>query len=204
MIVRIEDTDLERSRSSYEKQLFEELVWLGLTWDEGPNEKDMGEKGEFGPYRQSKRFDIYSTHTAQLLAEGKAYRCFCTPEDLEEERKQAIAANRTQVYSGKCRNLNKQETRESLLRGKGYAVRLKLPDHPIRFHDIVRGDLEFAARYSGRSRPGPLGAGGHRGNEPRRPRLQLRGIDRRRADGDHSCDSRRRSHFEHTQAGGRL
>ncbi len=89
--MRIEDTDLERSKSSYEKQLIEDLVWLGLSWDEGPNENDPGEKGEFGPYRQSKRLEIYSTHTAQLLAEGKAYRCFCTPEELEEERRQAIA-----------------------------------------------------------------------------------------------------------------
>src|SRR5580700_12231603 len=84
-IVRIEDTDLERSKSSYEKQLIDDLVWLGLNWDEGPNENDSGEKGEFGPYRQSKRLDLYSTHTAQLLADSKAYRCFCTPEDLEEE-----------------------------------------------------------------------------------------------------------------------
>ena len=147
--MRIEDTDLERSKSSYEKQLIEDLVWLGLTWDEGPNENDSGEKGEFGPYRQSKRFDIYSTHTAQLLAEGKAYRCFCTPEELEEERRQAIAQHRPHIYSGKCRNLNKQEIKESLLRGKTYAVRLKIPDHPIRFHDIVRGDLEFAPETVG-------------------------------------------------------
>jgi glutamyl-tRNA synthetase/nondiscriminating glutamyl-tRNA synthetase len=148
-IVRIEDTDLERSKASYEKQLIEDLVWLGLSWDEGPNENDPGEKGEVGPYRQSKRLEIYSTHTAQLLAEGKAYRCFCTPEELEEERGRAIAENRVNVYSGKCRNLNKQETRESLLKGKPYAVRLKVPDHPLRFHDIVRGDLEFAAETVG-------------------------------------------------------
>ena len=70
LIIRIEDTDLERSKSSYEKQLLEDLVWLGLSWDEGPNEKDPGEKGEVGPYRQSKRLETYSTHTAQLLAEG--------------------------------------------------------------------------------------------------------------------------------------
>jgi nondiscriminating glutamyl-tRNA synthetase len=149
LIVRIEDTDLERSKTSYERQLIEDLVWLGLTWDEGPNENDPGEKGEVGPYRQSKRLEIYSTHTAQLLAEGKAYRCFCAPEELEEERRRAIAENRTNIYSGKCRNLNKQETRESLLRGKPYAVRLKLPDRPIRFHDILRGDLEFAAETVG-------------------------------------------------------
>jgi glutamyl-tRNA synthetase len=148
-IVRIEDTDLERSKTSFEKQLIDDLVWLGLSWDEGPNENDPGEKGEVGPYRQSKRLEIYSTHTAQLLAEGKAYRCFCTPEELEEERRRAIAENRTNIYSGKCRNLSKQETRESLLRGRPYAVRLKLPDHPIRFHDIVRGDLEVAAETVG-------------------------------------------------------
>src|SRR5246127_152830 len=139
-IVRIEDTDLERSKSSYERQLIEDLVWMGLSWDEGPNENDPGEKGELGPYHQSKRLEIYATHTAQLLAEGKAYRCFCSPEELEEERRQAIAEHRTQTYSGKCRNLSKQETRENLLRGKTYAVRLKIPDHPIRFHDLVRGD----------------------------------------------------------------
>jgi nondiscriminating glutamyl-tRNA synthetase len=149
LIVRIEDTDLERSKTSYEKQLIEDLVWLGLSWDEGPNENDSGENGEVGPYRQSKRLEIYSTHTAQLLAEGKAYRCFCTPEELEEERRRAIAENRTSIYNGKCRNLTKQETRENLLRGKTYAVRLKVPDHPIRFHDIVRGDFEFAVETVG-------------------------------------------------------
>jgi nondiscriminating glutamyl-tRNA synthetase len=144
-IVRTEDTDLERSKSAYEKQLIEDLVWLGITWDEGPNENDPGEKGEFGPYRQSKRLEIYSSNTAQLLAEGKAYRCFCTPEELEEERNQAIAQQRPQIYSGKCRKLTKPEIKESLLRGKMYSVRLKIPNHPIRFHDAVRGDLEFAA-----------------------------------------------------------
>lgn len=144
-ILRIEDTDVERSRSSYEKQLFQDLVWLGLTWDEGPNENDLGEMGEFGPYRQSKRLDIYMSNTAQLLAENKAYRCFCLPDELEAERQDAIARNRPPVYSGKCRNLSKPEVRECLLRGKPYSVRLKIPDHPIRFHDVVRGDMEFAS-----------------------------------------------------------
>lgn len=143
-ILRIEDTDQERSKTIYEKQLLDDLVWLGFTWDEGPNENDPGERGEFGPYRQSKRLDIYSQHTAQLLAEGKAYRCFCTPEELEEERKQDIALHRNHVYSGKCRKLHKAEIKENLLRGKTYAVRLKIPDQKICFHDVVRGDLEFA------------------------------------------------------------
>lgn len=143
-VVRIEDTDQERSSSAYEKQLIQDLVWLGLTWEEGPNENDPGETGEFGPYRQSKRMDIYASHTAQLLAENKAYRCFCTPEELEAERQEAIADQRPQVYSRKCWNLTKFEIRENLLKGKTYAVRLIIPDQPIRFHDAVRGDMEFA------------------------------------------------------------
>jgi nondiscriminating glutamyl-tRNA synthetase len=143
-VLRIEDTDLQRSKQSFEKQLLEDLVWLGLTWDEGPNESDPGEKGEFGPYHQSKRLDIYSQHTAQLLAEGKAYRCFCTQEELEADRTKAAVQSRPPVYSGKCRNLSKPEIKENLLKGKWYSVRLKLPTRAIRFHDVVRGDLQFA------------------------------------------------------------
>lgn len=143
-VLRIEDTDLERSKQAYEKQLIQDLVWLGLNWDEGPNENDPGETGEFGPYRQSKRLELYASHTAQLLAEDKAYRCFCTPEELEAERQEAIADQRPQVYSRKCWGMTKLDIRENLLKGKTYSVRLIIPDHPIRFHDIVRGDIEVA------------------------------------------------------------
>jgi len=131
-VLRIEDTDLDRSKTNYEKQLLQEIAWLGLNWDEGPNENDNGETGEVGPYRQSKRIDIYATHTAQLLAEGKAYRCFCTPEELEEERQLAIAEHRPQVYSGRCRVMSKFDVKENLLRGKLYSIRLQIPDRPIR------------------------------------------------------------------------
>ena len=148
-VLRVEDTDLERSKSTYEQQLLQDLVWLGLDWDEGPNENDTGEKGEFGPYRQSKRLEIYASHTAQLLAEGKAYRCFCTPEELEAERQHAAAEQRPYVYSRRCLNLSKIETRENLLRGKMYSIRLKIPDQPIRCHDMVRGDLEFDSETMG-------------------------------------------------------
>lgn len=144
-ILRIEDTDLERSEARYEKQLIEDLIWLGLTWDEGPDEVGSGEKGILGPYRQSKRLDIYARHTEQLLAEHKAYRCFCTPEELEEEHKRAVAEHGPQIYSGKCRRLSETQVQENLAKGKPFAVRLKIPGHTIRFHDIVRGDLEFAS-----------------------------------------------------------
>lgn len=143
-VLRIEDTDLDRTKTNYEKHLLQELVWLGLNWDEGPNENDTGESGDVGPYRQSKRMDIYATHTAQLLAEGKAYRCFCTPEELEEERQLAIAERRPQIYSGRCRVMSKFDIKENLLRGKTYSIRLQIPDRPVRFHDAIRGNLEFA------------------------------------------------------------
>jgi nondiscriminating glutamyl-tRNA synthetase len=143
-ILRVEDTAMDRSKTNFEKQLIDDLAWLGLTWDEGPNESAPGESGEFGPYRQSERLEIYSNHTIRLLADSKAYRCFCTEEELEAERQRAIAQQNPRIYSGRCRNLSKAEVKENLLRGKSYSVRLRIPDQPIRFHDIVRGNLEFA------------------------------------------------------------
>src|SRR6202034_4514450 len=100
-LLRIEDTDLERSQAVYEKQLIEDLHWLNLDWDEDPEAKS-GSEGPFGPYRQSERLAIYAEHTQQLLAEGKAYRCFCTAEELEAERALAVREHRPQVYSGRC------------------------------------------------------------------------------------------------------
>ena len=145
LILRIEDTDQERSTNTFEKQLLDDLAWLGITWDEGPDLNDPAEKGNVGPYRQSKRAEIYSQHTIQLLAEGKAYRCFCTQEQLDEEKRRALADNRPAVYSGRCRELTRAEVKENLLRGRWYTVRLRLPDHPLRFHDALRGDVEVAA-----------------------------------------------------------
>ena len=144
-LLRIEDTDLERSEARYEAQLIEDLRWLGLDWDEGPGEAGQPEKGSFGPYRQSARLDIYAEHTERLLAEDKAYRCFCTTEELEAERKLAAAEHRPQIYSRRCRALSAATIKENLAAGKPYAVRLKIGDDPLRFHDLVRGTVEFAA-----------------------------------------------------------
>ena len=144
-ILRIEDTDLERSEARYETQLIEDLRWLGLDWDEGPGASGAPDKGDRGPYRQSERLAIYAQHTERLLAEGKAYRCFCTAEELEAERAQATAANLTQIYSGRCRSLSHDAIAQNLAEGKPYAVRLRIEDHPLRFHDLVRGPVEFAA-----------------------------------------------------------
>jgi nondiscriminating glutamyl-tRNA synthetase len=149
-LLRIEDTDLERSETRYESQLIEDLRWLGLDWDEGPGtgcpgEPSEKETGEFGPYRQSERLAIYAEHTERLLAEDKAYRCFCTAEELEAERALASAEHRSQAYSGRCRHLSATEIDQNLSAGKPFAVRLRIEDHPLRFHDLVRGEVEFAA-----------------------------------------------------------
>jgi nondiscriminating glutamyl-tRNA synthetase len=143
-LLRIEDTDVERSEVRYEAQLIEDLRWLGLDWSEGP---EIG--GPYAPYRQSARLEIYEQHTRQLLDQGKAYRCFCTAEELEAERHVALREHRTQVYSGKCRILAPDEAMTRAAAGEPFAVRLAVPDAPLRFHDIVRGDVEFASEAVG-------------------------------------------------------
>jgi glutamyl-tRNA synthetase len=145
-ILRIEDTDLERSEARYETQLIKDLRWLGLDWDEGPGlAAGEPEMGSFGPYRQSKRLAIYAEHTERLLAEGNAYRCFCTTEELEVERARAVAEHGPQVYSGRCRALQSAEIEKNLAAGKPFSVRLKIGTEPLRFHDLVHGPVEFAA-----------------------------------------------------------
>ena len=143
-LLRIEDTDVERSEVRYEAQLIEDLRWLGMDWNEGP---EIG--GPYAPYRQSERLAIYQQHTEQLLGEGKAYRCFCTAEELEQERQLALRDHRTQVYSGKCRALTPAEAIARAAAGETYAVRLAVPEAPLRFHDIVRGDVEFLSEAVG-------------------------------------------------------
>ena len=143
-ILRIEDTDLDRSEAVYETQLIEDLRWLGLDWDEGPATAS-GAEGPHGPYRQSERLAIYAEHTARLLGEDKAYRCFCTADELEVERKFCIAEHRPQVYSGRCRAFTPEQVAENLAAQKPFAVRLKIGWEPLRFHDLVRGTVEFAA-----------------------------------------------------------
>ncbi len=137
-VLRIEDTDLDRSEARHEAALIEDLQWLGLEWDEGP-----GVEGPHAPYRQSERLGIYREHTERLLREGQAYRCFCTAEQLEAERTAAVAEHRPQVYSGRCRGIAEAESGRRAASGEAFAVRLRIPDHPLRFHDLVRGDVEF-------------------------------------------------------------
>ena len=138
MVLRIEDTDLERSEARYETQLLDDLKWLGLDWDEGP---DVG--GPYASYRQSDRLEIYRDHAERLLSEGKAYLCFCSQEELEQDREAAMAEGRSPLYPGTCRGIDPAEARRRRGAGEQAAIRLRIPEHPIRFHDIVRGIVEF-------------------------------------------------------------
>jgi nondiscriminating glutamyl-tRNA synthetase len=139
MILRIEDTDVERSETRFEDQLIADLKWMGLDWDEGP---DVG--GPDAPYRQTDRLEIYREHAERLLSERKAYLCFCKEEDLQKERDQAMAQSGQAIYSGKCRSLDPADANARRAAGEPGAIRLLIPDHPIRFHDIVHGDVEFS------------------------------------------------------------
>ena len=127
-VLRIEDTDRERSKKEYEEALLEDLRWLGIDWDEF--------------FRQSERFDIYREYLEKLLESGHAYPCFCTPEQLEEERRKAQERGIAYRYSGRCRNLTKEEVEKLKAQGKPYAVRFRVPDgRTIVFEDIVKGHV---------------------------------------------------------------
>lgn len=146
-VLRIEDTDIERSAVEYEEKLKKDLRWLGLDWDEGP---DVG--GAFGPYRQSQRLETYRSYTKELLRAGKAYYCFCSAEDLEKERKEAQAKNGMAIYSGRCRNISPEEAFGRVQKGERAAIRLKTPGQgELVFYDLVRGELKFDLRLTGDS-----------------------------------------------------
>lgn len=143
-VLRIEDTDLERSKKEYEEMLMEDLKWMGIQWDEGP---DIG--GEHGPYRQSERLEIYAKYVDKLLKSGDAYYCYCGEEELEKEREKAIAEGRPYRYSGKCRNLKPEERAKYETEGIKPVVRFKVPDKTVIFEDIIRGHVEIDTKEFG-------------------------------------------------------
>ena len=143
-ILRVEDTDLERSEARYEDQLVNDLAWMGLDFDEGP---EAG--GAYGPYRQSDRLEIYREYSERLLADGKGYLCFCPDELLEADRQHALEEHRQPVYSGRCRALSARDSEKRRAAGEPCAIRLRVPEHPIRFHDLVRGEVEFPSEVVG-------------------------------------------------------
>jgi nondiscriminating glutamyl-tRNA synthetase len=138
-ILRIEDTDVERSTADSDIMILEDLRWLGLNWDEGP---EVG--GPVGPYRSSERIGKYQARARVLLAEERAYYCFCTPDQLEAERKEALAANLPPKYSGRCAQIDPATAKQRVQSGEAAAVRFRTPENrEIVFTDLVRGDIRF-------------------------------------------------------------
>ena len=139
LILRIEDTDLERSSRESEENIKNALKWLGIDWDEGI---DIG--GEYGPYRQTERLPIYAEYTERLLASGKAYRCYCTDQELDAERQKLMADGQTPRYLGKCRQLTAADEAALLAEGRKPTVRFRVPENKdITFQDAVRGTVSF-------------------------------------------------------------
>ena len=137
-ILRIEDTDAERSRPEYETQLMDDLRWLGLEWDEGVD------KGcAHGPYRQTDRYSLYRDHAERLLAQGRAFPCFCTEEELEEVRRQQSARGDMPRYSGKCRNLTSGQVEAFQQAGKPSVLRLRVRPGTVGFSDLVYGRIDI-------------------------------------------------------------
>ena len=151
-ILRIEDTDAERTSQEYIDNIFDSLKALGLNWDEGP---DVG--GPYGPYTQSQRFDIYPKYVQQLLGSGFAYECFCTPEELEQEKEEATKAKKPYVYSKKCENLTEEEKAKLRAEGRKPAIRFNIAKAQKAFHDssilkfddVVKGELHMDTNLLG-------------------------------------------------------
>lgn len=135
LVLRIEDTDQDRLKEDSVSQIITSLKWLGLSWDEGP---EVG--GPVGPYFQSERFDIYRKYCQQLIDEGKAYYCFCSAEDLAEQR----ALKQPFHYARTCRDIPPEEAKKRVENGESYSVRIKVPlEGTIGFHDMIHGDIQF-------------------------------------------------------------
>jgi nondiscriminating glutamyl-tRNA synthetase len=148
-VVRIEDTDAERSTRESEKTIEQDLRWLGLNWDEGPEKG-----GPSGPYRQSERLHLYQSYAQELLAGGSAYYCFCSTEQLEADRNAAVAEGRPALYSGRCRALTAEQAQSRMAGGEQPAIRFKVPaagdgQTDVTFTDIVRGEVRFSREVIG-------------------------------------------------------
>ncbi|MGM0601020.1 MAG: glutamate--tRNA ligase [Candidatus Rifleibacteriota bacterium] len=143
-ILRIEDTDVERSTKEALDGLLLDMKWLGLNWDEGP---EVG--GDYGPYFQSQRLSIYQDYAKKLLENGAAYPCFCTEEQLEAKREKAEEEHRSLHYDGTCSKLSKEDAQSKIDAGEPYVVRVKVPERDYVLTDLVRGRVEWKSETLG-------------------------------------------------------
>ncbi len=143
-ILRIEDTDVARSEKQYTDKLIDDLHWLGLTWQEGP---DVG--GQNGPYSQSERLHLYHAICQKFLQEGLAYRCYCTPEELEERRRIARLSGKPPRYDNRCRGLTDNQKKGFEASGLSFTIRFKVPEELLVFNDLIRGTCQFDMNLTG-------------------------------------------------------
>jgi nondiscriminating glutamyl-tRNA synthetase len=143
-VLRIEDTDESRSDVSYQVNLLNDLNWLGLDWDEGPQKN-----GSYGPYKQSERLDIYKEHLQKLIDADLVYPCYCTEAELDEERQALILSKRMPRYMGKCRNLTQDERKKRENEGRKPSFRFKVIPQIIEFEDLIRGAMKFEGEAIG-------------------------------------------------------
>jgi glutamyl-tRNA synthetase len=143
-VLRLEDTDVARSSLAYEDDILDGLHWLGITWDEGPEVAGEAARGPYAPYRQMQRLDHYREAAARLRAEDKAYPCYCTPEELDADRKGQQAAGQPPRYSGRCARLTAEERVAFEAEGRRPAIRFRIPESElVAFDDLVRGRVEI-------------------------------------------------------------
>ena len=142
-VLRIEDTDVSRSTEAFERDIIDNLHWLGISWDEGPQVAGGEDVGSYAPYRQSQRMDLYRREADRLLASGAAYPCWCTPEELEAVRTAQEAAKQPPRYNGRCLNLADAERAAFETEGRPSVVRFRVEPEKVRFDDLVRGEVEF-------------------------------------------------------------
>lgn len=144
-VLRVEDTDEARSTQESLDMVLSDLEWLGLDWDEGPKKE-----GDYGPYKQSERKSIYREHADRLLADGRAFHCFCSDEELEKKKELAMKEGRHPHYDGSCRNISKEEAEKRIEAGESAVVRFKVPKvEEYVLHDLVRGEVRFPADMIG-------------------------------------------------------
>lgn len=142
-VLRIEDTDTARSTTEFERDIIDNLHWLGITWDEGPQAAGGADIGPYAPYRQSQRMELYARVADRLLGDGHAYHCWCTPEELEAVRQEQAANKEPPRYNGRCLRLTGADRARFEAEGREPVVRLRVPPETIRFDDLIRGEVEF-------------------------------------------------------------
>ena len=142
-VLRLEDTDQARGSIAYEKDILDGLHWLGLQWDEGPEVAGEAARGPFAPYRQMLRLPLYAEAAGRLLAEDRAYPCYCTPEELEADRRAQEAAHEPPRYVGRCANLAPEERAARETDGRSGALRFRVGTGVVAFDDVIRGRVEI-------------------------------------------------------------